>query len=79
MKWIYSSLDASELSRFKKMMSLADIPCVVRSEQLDLPMPLPPLDSELWVMNDEDYSRASGLIKGWSRPSPGNSGGDLRI
>jgi hypothetical protein len=79
MKWIFSSLDTSELSRFKKMMGLADIPCIVRSEQLDLPMPLPPLDSELWVVNDEDYPRASGLIKGWSHPSPGNGGNDSRI
>ena len=79
MKWIFSSVDASELSRFKKMMGLADIPCIVRSEQLDLPMPLAPLDAELWVVNDADYSRATGLIKGWSHPSPGNSGADSRI
>jgi hypothetical protein len=69
MKWIFSSLDTSELSRFKKMMGLADIPCIVRSEQLDLPMSLAPLDSELWVVNDEDYLRANDLIKNWSPPS----------
>lgn len=69
MKRIFSSLDVAELLRFKNMMGLADIPCVVRSEQLDLPMPLAPLDSELWVVNDEDYPRANGLIKGWSHPS----------
>lgn len=79
MKWIFSSLDASELSRFKKMMSLADIPCIVRREQLDLPMPLAPLDAELWVVNDEDYPRANGLIKGWSHPAPGNGGDDSQI
>jgi hypothetical protein len=72
MKWIFSSRDAHELSQFKSMMGQADIPCVVRKEQLDLPMPLAPLDSELWVVNNEDYPRASGLIKGWSHPSPGD-------
>jgi hypothetical protein len=71
MKWIFSSPDASELSRFKGMMRQADIACVVRTEQLDLPMPLAPLDSELWVVNDADFPRASGLVKGWSHPLPG--------
>ncbi len=51
------------------MMERADIACVVRKTQLDLPMPLAPLDSELWVVNDEDYPKANGLIKGWSHPS----------
>ena len=46
----------------------ADIACVVRSVQLELAMPLAPLDSELWVQNDEDYAKASGLIKNWSGP-----------
>ncbi len=68
-KWIFSSGDASKLSRFKSMMERADIPCVARKTQLDLPMPLAPLDSELWVVNDEDYPKASGLVKGWSHPS----------
>jgi hypothetical protein len=68
MKWIFSSRDTSQLSRFKKMMEGADISCVVRSVQLELAMPLAPLDSELWVQNDEDYAKASGLIKNWSRP-----------
>jgi hypothetical protein len=71
MKWIYSSRDARELSRFKEMMGQADIACVVRSEQLDLPMALAPADSELWVVNDADFARARGLVKGWSHPSPG--------
>ena len=46
-------------------MGLADIPCVVRNPQLDLPMPLAPFEAELWVVNDEDYSRASGLVENW--------------
>ena len=50
------------------MMAGADIACVVRSAQLELAMPLPPSDSELWVVNDADYLKASGLIKGWSGP-----------
>ena len=51
------------------MMERADITCVVRSVQLELAMPLQPLDSELWVVNDDDYVKASGLIKNWSGPS----------
>ena len=47
----------------------ADIACVVRSVQLELAMPLAPLDSELWIQNDEDYTKASGLIKNWSGPA----------
>jgi hypothetical protein len=50
------------------MMEGADIACVVRNVQLELAMPLEPLDSELWVQNDEDYAKASGLIKNWSGP-----------
>ena len=72
MKWIFSSRDVSELTRFQSMMGTADIPCVVRKSQLDLPMALSPLDSELWVVNDADYSRACGLVKGWSHPSAGD-------
>ena len=66
MKFIFSSLDASQLSRFKTMMGQADIPCVIRNSQLDLPMPLEPLETELWVVNDADCSKASDLVKGWS-------------
>ena len=51
------------------MMERADIPCVVRKTQLDLPMTLAPLDAELWVVNDVDYQKASGLVKGWSYPT----------
>jgi hypothetical protein len=69
MKWIFSSRDTFQLSRFKKMMEGADIACVVRSVQLELAMPLAPLESELWVQNDEDYPKASGLIKNWSGPA----------
>jgi hypothetical protein len=69
MKWIFSSRDVSQLSRFQKMMGGADIPCVVRNAQLDLPMlSLNPLETELWVVNDTDYQKASGLIKGWAGP-----------
>ena len=68
MKYIFSSRDTSQLSRFKKMMESADISCIVRNAQLELAMPLNPLDSELWVQNDEDYTKASGLIKNWSGP-----------
>jgi hypothetical protein len=68
MKWIFSSRDTSQLSRFQKMMERADIMCVVRTDQLELAISLPPLDSELWVVNDADYTKASGLIKGWSGP-----------
>ena len=68
MKWIFSSRDTSQLSRFKNMMERAEIACVVRNTQLELAMPLAPLDSELWVVNDEDHTKASGLIKNWSGP-----------
>jgi hypothetical protein len=68
MKWIFSSRDTSQLSRFKNMMERAEIACEVRSGQLELAMPLPPLDSELWVVNDADHPKASSLIKNWSGP-----------
>jgi hypothetical protein len=68
MKWIFTSRDTSQLSRFKKMMEGADIACVVRSVQLELAMPMASPDAELWVQNDEDYPKASGLIKNWSGP-----------
>jgi hypothetical protein len=68
MKWIFSSRDSSQLSRFKKMLEGVDIACAVRSAQLELAMPLQPLDSELWVVNDGDFSKASSLIKNWSGP-----------
>ncbi|HEX3718017.1 MAG TPA: DUF2007 domain-containing protein [Verrucomicrobiae bacterium] len=68
MKWIFSSRDTPQLLRFKKMMEHAEIACVVRSDQLELAMPLASLDSELWVLNDEDQPKASGLIKNWSGP-----------
>ena len=50
------------------MLERADIACAVRSAQLELAMPLQPLDSELWVVNDGDFPKASGLIKNWSGP-----------
>lgn len=68
MKCILTSWDAPKLSRFKRMMEGADIPCLVRQTQLDLPMLLAPLDFELWVVNDSDYPKASGLVRGWSQP-----------
>ena len=50
------------------MLERADIACAVRSAQLELAMPVEPLDSELWVVNDGDFPKASGLIKNWSGP-----------
>ena len=68
MKPIFSSRDISQLSRFQKMMARADIVCEVRNAQLELAMPMEPLNAELWVMNDDDFTKASGLIKNWAGP-----------
>jgi len=59
----FLSRDTSQLSRFKNMMERGEIACVVRNAQLELAMPLEPLGLELWVVNDEDHPKASGLIK----------------
>ena len=48
------------------MMGQADIPCVVRDAQPDLPMPLAPLNTELWVVNDADFPKARDLVQRWS-------------
>jgi hypothetical protein len=50
------------------MMARADIVCEVRNAQLELAMPMEPLNAELWVMNDDDFTKASGLIKNWAGP-----------
>lgn len=71
MKRIFSSPDSSELSLFKSMLEQANVPCVLRHEQISQTIPVLAFEAELWVVKDEDYPKASSLVEAWCHSPPG--------
>lgn len=52
----------------KDLLHHAEIPCIVRNENLSTALgELPITDSapEIWILNDDDFPRALGLVESW--------------
>jgi hypothetical protein len=73
MKKLFASPDSAEVGLVKSLLEEAGIPCEIRNEHLSPALPGAPFYPELWVLNDDDYSRAAELFAAWDRPA--TSGG----
>lgn len=51
---------------FKSLLEEAGIPCMIRHEYLSVAAgEVPFVPPELWILNDEDYLRAKGIVDAW--------------
>jgi putative signal transducing protein len=63
-----NSIDGANIEMLKGLLEEAQIRCMIRNEYLSSAMgEVPFLESspELWILNDEDYLRASALLQTW--------------
>jgi hypothetical protein len=68
MKKIFSSQDSAEVGLLKSMLQSEGIDCYIRNEYVDQAIPSAPFQPELWIANDEDFSKAQDLYKVWRAP-----------
>ena len=51
---------------FKSLLEEAGIPCMIRNQYLSVAAgEVPFVPPELWILNDEDYSRAKEIVDAW--------------
>ena len=70
MKRLFSSPDSAEIGLLRNRLEAAGIDCEIRNEYLSPAMPGAPFDQELWVLKDEEFAEASGLLAAWRLPNP---------
>ncbi len=61
MKLLYSSQHSPEVALLKDLLDQAGIPSEVRNENLYSNFPGAPFQPEIWVLNDDDYLKASEI------------------
>jgi len=69
MKMVFSSPQSPEVGLLKDLLDKAGIPCEIRDENMYSNFPGAAFHPELWILNDDDYLRASEIRDGFSRPS----------
>ena len=74
MRMLYSSPDSAEVGLVKNMLDQAGIPCEIRNDDLYANFPGAPFHAELWILNEQDFPRASELLASWHRPSTAGGG-----
>jgi len=61
-------IDGANVEMLKGLLEEADIRCMIRNEYLSSAMgeiPFLETSPELWILNDEDYSRAREVLENW--------------
>jgi hypothetical protein len=67
MKRLFASPDSAQLGLFKSRLETAGISCELRNEFSSQMIPGVPFESELWILNDEEYVEASELLAAWRK------------
>lgn len=62
MKQVFSSPDSAQIGLAQSLLEASGIAYEVRNEAVSQAMFGVPFDTELWVLRDEDYEEARGLI-----------------
>ena len=70
MKRLFASPDSPQLGLLKSRLETAGIACEIRNEFSSQMIPGVPFESELWVLNDENYAEASELLAAWRDSGP---------
>ncbi len=72
MKLLYSTPDTAEIGLIRSRLETAGIDCEIRNEPLIMPGPF--FHPELWVLRDEQFEEARGLLAAWRQaPAPSAS------
>ena len=61
MKMLFSSPQSPEVGLLKDLLDKASIPCEIRNENAYSNFPGAIFYPELWILNDDDYSKASEI------------------
>jgi hypothetical protein len=70
MKMLFSSMDLSEASSVKTLLSGAGVPCAILHDAMSPAMLEKALYPEVWIENDQDFLEASALLASWRRDLP---------
>ena len=62
MKQVFSSPDSAQVGLAQSILDAAGIACEVRNDAVSQAMWAMPFIPELWVLHDEDYEGARGLV-----------------
>jgi hypothetical protein len=69
MKRVYTANTmSSDQEIVKDLLEEANIPCMVRNENLSTALgelPFTECSPEIWIQNDDDYLRATEIVEGW--------------
>jgi hypothetical protein len=69
MKRVYTANTmSSDQEIVQDLLEKANIPCMVRNENLSAALgeiPFTECSPEIWILNDNDYSRATEIVEGW--------------
>jgi hypothetical protein len=69
MKRVYTATTMSgDQETLKSILEQANIPCMIRNENLSTALgelPFAECSPEIWILNDEDSSRAKEIVDAW--------------
>jgi hypothetical protein len=68
---LLSSVNFAEVGLLKSIFEQEGIACVIRNEQIGIAsggVPFTDCYPELWVLHDEDFDKAQGLLAQWRDP-----------
>jgi hypothetical protein len=70
MKRLFASPDSAQLGLLQSRLETAGIACEIRNEYSSQVIPGVAFESELWVVNDENFVEASELLTAWRGSAP---------
>ena len=70
MKHVLTFSESAELELLKNILEEGGIHCVIKNEQSAPGLAVNPSNPELWVLNDDDFSRAKKFCHDWFDPGP---------
>ena len=74
MKLLFSTSDSAEIGLIRSRLEAAGIQCEMRNEHVSPWMPGAPFYPELWILRDEQFDEARGLLAAWRQStSPSDS------
>ena len=74
MKKLTSSITIAHVGLLKGVLEQEGIPCLIKNESLTMTSGFVPFTEcfpELWVVNDEDLSKAQEVLDNFQTPEPG--------
>lgn len=73
MKRLLTMPGGPELGLLRSRLEAAGIGCELRDEQMSQTIHCAAFPAELWILDDNDYSKAVGLCEAWKGPPAGTT------